>query len=502
MRAQRRPQEGMKNMAKFKNPNSLSDTALAVELQNASKLEAPATLASWSERVKEEIGRALAEDDGVGLAAALDLVAQERGAGDRTGIERLGLGVDNGAEVAKTLLVEAARQGRPRCLAALLLAFDAKGSGQWALAGAMEVCLACAADEGGAESLRALIEADANVQSRVDWQTPLMRAARAGSAECVELLLPHSHVEARDQGKRSALMLAAFDGRADCVALIAKAASKDSVSAEGWSALCFAAVGGDEDPLTGQLPAGGNERCVEALLAAGHNPAHRTKNGETPLIIAARSGRLGAARALLPVSDPEAQDDRGRTPLERAARTGEAALVRLIASRADPRRKDKEGQDALMVAAKEGQSEVVEALLGRCDPLAADLHGRTALMAAVWIGDEKSMRLLVPVSDLLAKDLHGESAEDIALAVGFAPLAEHLARERKIRERARREKEELEASVRTASRAATAGANEGEGENDPDADANRAAGAGASVKDGEKNNRAQKTAPNRGPRSL
>src|SRR5256714_4152110 len=68
---------------------------------------------------------------------------------------------------------------------------------------------------------------------------------------------------------------------------------------------------------------------VKLFLYAGMSPEVRNQDGETPLLLAARSDHASAARALLERgADPNAKDKKGVTPLMRAVLKGVTPLDR------------------------------------------------------------------------------------------------------------------------------------------------------------------------------
>ena len=133
------------------------------------------------------------------------------------------------------------------------------------------------------------------------------------------------------------------------------------------------------------LAASGRGRA--ALRAAGGDVNARTRSlMATPLLLAARIGSAGTARALIDLgADANIGDASGATPLHYAAGAGDLAVVdALIGGGADPSAGDGSGRTALHLAALEGHVEVVETLLAapRVDANARDARGSTPLHLA------------------------------------------------------------------------------------------------------------------------
>ncbi len=116
---------------------------------------------------------------------------------------------------------------------------------------------------------------------------------------------------------------------------------------------------------------------IDALLKAGAEVNFRNPNGETPLMAAARSGKVDAAKALLAAgADINAKENwGGQSAIMWAAAQGQAEMVKFLASKdanlndhgkarsvgackiiQEPRPKDmnKGGFTALLYAAREG----------------------------------------------------------------------------------------------------------------------------------------------------
>ena len=185
-----------------------------------------------------------------------------------------------------------------------------------------------AASQDDAAATDALLDAGASVSVRNRYGvTPLLLACTSGSLAIVERLLdagadPNS---ALPEGE-TALMAAARAGKSDVVRLLAsRGASVDA--RESWhqqTALMWAA--GEDHP-----------DVIETLVDLGADLHARSEGGFTPLLFAARDGRLAAARALLrlganvdDVIDPDEDliaDSNQNRPFSVARAVGTSALV-------------------------------------------------------------------------------------------------------------------------------------------------------------------------------
>src|SRR5262245_35751607 len=102
------------------------------------------------------------------------------------------------------------------------------------------------------------------------------------------------------------------------------------------------------------------------LLEAGADAAAVSPEGETALMVAARTGKVDAVNALLARgADPNTKENwRGQTALMWAAAEGHAAAIRaLIARGADLKARSNAGFTPLLFAAREGRIASVNALL-------------------------------------------------------------------------------------------------------------------------------------------
>jgi ankyrin repeat protein len=187
---------------------------------------------------------------------------------------------------------------------------------------AAEAPLADAAERGDRASVRALLEAHADInQTQADGMTALHWAAYHDDLETAKLLVK---------------------AKADV-----KAANRFGVT-----------------PLS-LACTNGNEGIVTLLLESGADPNTRLRGDETVLMTAARTGRLGPVKALLSRgADVNAKEWHGQTALMWAAAEGHAAVVEaLLRVGADFRTPLPSGFTPLFFAVREGRTEVARILL-------------------------------------------------------------------------------------------------------------------------------------------
>ena len=214
--------------------------------------------------------------------------------------------------------------------------------------------------------------------------TPLWLAAENGSAPMIERLLAagaDSNVELPEG--ETPLMTAARSGTADGVrALIDAGADVNAAErSRGQTALMWAVAQG-HDAVTGLLVRHGAN--VEArsktrprlMHAEGTNASQYdqgvmwNRGGFTPLLFAARHGRIAAAEMLLEAgADLDNPAPTGASPLELAAHSGQTAFAaRLLDLGADPNA-SAAGYTALHAAVLRGDRTLVRALLAHgADP--------------------------------------------------------------------------------------------------------------------------------------
>jgi ankyrin repeat protein len=189
--------------------------------------------------------------------------------------------------------------------------------------------LGLATASGDAPMIRVLLEAGADPNA-VDpaGETPLMAAARSGSVPAVQALLDTgAAIEAKDRSsQQTPLMVAIRENRPAVVTtLLARGAKVDARTRVGntpnWVLPnSVPGFGHGVGIVRGGLPPRGSRGPITG--------------GMTPLLYAARDGRLDVARALLDAhADIESSDPNGITPLLSAITNNHPALARFLIDR-------------------------------------------------------------------------------------------------------------------------------------------------------------------------
>jgi ankyrin repeat protein len=284
---------------------------------------------------------------------------------------------------------------------------------------------------------------------------PLMVAARAGSAKCVEWLLTLGNVyldelsaDDYDRDGRDALMhAAAANDDGQCVRLIldfdAKRRATQGYPARGARTLPMHARRDHDGKMALALAAArGNLGAIYALLAVGDANA-QDQQGRTPLMLALREGKTEAAKALLPVSDLSVTSGEKETALMHAAAANDLAMVELLLPLSDPMALAEGGDSALLRSMKGRESpdraKIVARLAEASDPKRRDEAGRTALAVAVrWLNDDEASVLPI-LAKLFGADTENhdgqtalmEAAErgSVAMVRELSRVSNHAARD-------------------------------------------------------------------------
>ena len=164
-------------------------------------------------------------------------------------------------------------------------------------------------------------------------------------------------------------------------------------------------------------------KLCEFLLANGANMDALSRNGSTPLLIAAREGHASVVATLLAHrADPNDGGDKGLTPLLMASAEGHLDTVRLLLLyKADATESLFEGRTPLHEAAEAGHTDVCLELIreGHASILAADKEGITPLMIAA-----KHQGLGQLMTDLVPKTPHsGKLKAEVSRLPPAAALA-------------------------------------------------------------------------------
>lgn len=275
-----------------------------------------------------------------------------------------------------------------------------------------------------------LVECGANIENRAEsfWNdTPLLSAAARGYIEEVEALLNlGADQEAKQVLGNNAVWLAESWSRSDCLKiLLGRGGNADLVNNEGMTPLIDAAKNG-------------RIVCLKILLEHSVNiEAVFPKAGNaTALWLAADSGREMVMKELLKHgANVEAQasvDSCGSvTPLLRAAmRQNVPCMLVLLEAGANVEASDStRGHTALMVSASHGQVTAVELFLRAGAQVdSKDLKGRTALFYAAEAGKiDVCKKLLEAGADATCRDNENRTPDDVAIENGHQGICSRLA---------------------------------------------------------------------------
>lgn len=206
--------------------------------------------------------------------------------------------------------------------------------------------------------------------------TPLIAATRAGRADIVASLIPHSDLNAKGAKGDTALIIAAQNCDPGLTRLLLRGSDPNAQNDAGRTALMEA---------LGRMPDGGYRH--ESGLKA-----------------------IRCALQLIPKTDLNLQDAEGRTALMLAIKPSSMELFEMMLERADANVQDEEGRTSLMLAVSyRGElRDFAELLVPRSDLSLRDAKGRTALM--VHVRDPDMVKLLLPGSDVNARDADGRTA--------------------------------------------------------------------------------------------
>ncbi len=210
--------------------------------------------------------------------------------------------------------------------------------------------LCAAARRGDAERVVALLRiSQPNGRRPANFYHPLAEAAMRGHYKCVELLIPSSDQEARND----ALVTAVCKGNVECVKLLLPVSSPLPANLQGMTAPMFAALYGRAE-------------CLELLLPP-IDPKASDHQGMTLLMWSVRDPEFSAdpscTRLLLPLSDAKAVDEDGMTALMHAAMYGALNCVELLMPWSEVGSANREGQTAEQLAKARGHARVA-AMIG------------------------------------------------------------------------------------------------------------------------------------------
>jgi ankyrin repeat protein len=228
--------------------------------------------------------------------------------------------------------------------------------------------LSLAAEDGNLAIVRLLLQVDSiNVEGgeSAACRVPIALAAQNGRSKVVEALLQRgANPNVLLRGKRTPLHIAAERGDVDVIRVLLEdeRCNPSAVTDDGESPIGLAA----ENWHSG---------VIKALLKRGVNPNVLLLNKQTPLHIAAERGDVDVIRALLQDKrcNPSAVTGNGESPVVFAARAGKLAAVQLLlpALRSDSDQKSLQIPKAIVAASFHGHHRVAMQLQARSKVIAA-----------------------------------------------------------------------------------------------------------------------------------
>ena len=240
--------------------------------------------------------------------------------------------------------------------------------------------------------------ADPTLQSNKGWNV-LHYASRGGNPEVFELMLSHvPSIDSITKEGRTPLMIAAGNDKLQAVKCLLKQGADPSLrDNKGWNMLHCASRGG-------------NPEVIELMLSHVPSIDSRTKEGVTPLMIAASNDKLQAVKYLLKQgADPSLQDNNGWNVLHRLSRVGNPEGIELMPTHVPCIDSvTKEGLTPLMIAAGNDNLQAVKCLLKQgADPSLQDIKGWSGLHSSSLGGNPEVIELMlshVPSIDSITKE--------------------------------------------------------------------------------------------------
>ena len=290
-----------------------------------------------------------------------------------------------------------------------------------------DTALRYAVDSDCIDGARMLLEAGARPDLALfDGNPPLALAAAKGNYEMVRLLVKHGAALVFATKRRQTLVhCAAFGGSTEILELALNGlpeGAANQATKDGTTPLMVAAEQGHLQVVEELVKAGADVRAGSSV--------NQSVGEQMAIHFAATKGRDDVVRFLLEQGVSVDQGtSKGLTPLMLAAGGGHASTVGLLLNNgAGVNRTETYEMTALHYAAKLGRPGVIPALLNAGARVASPAQkGVRPLDFAAFRGDVDIARLLVEAgADPAAKGTHGNSAIDFARKQGHSSLVEFL----------------------------------------------------------------------------
>ena len=278
-----------------------------------------------------------------------------------------------------------------------------------------------AADRGDVDKARELLKHgryDVNCRDVIGW-TPLHCACIInGRVDMVRMLISEFQADTtlQDWSGNTPLHYAAWNGRGEVALTL--------ITEFG----CDANIQNKFGQTSLHRSCGNGHASVVRMVGKYASVLATTKDGDTPLHIAAARGHKECVEALLQLNAPIMLGNAdGKTALHIACEKGHASIVNIVGKKASLIATTKDGDTPLHIAAAGGHKECVEALLQLDAPIMLrNAAGKTALHVACERGHAQIVKMIGEETYLLATTEDGDTPLHIAAAMGHEECVEAL----------------------------------------------------------------------------